>query len=91
MVDTKEHDILKTKEEVREIPFNDHHRFTPGSSVPGYEAGSIFLSLRRRKVVKFEFAGRTMSKVFEEIVLAPDGIVGVLEKTRCSHIRSNDQ
>jgi hypothetical protein len=87
MVNVKDHNIVKTKEEVKNCE-DDVRTLSPtgwGSNV--FPEGSVFLSLRGRKIVKFDFAGSTLKKEFPEIVLAPDGCVAVLERTRSTIIR----
>ncbi len=82
-------DVLKTREIVVEDEYNEKYpRFVVSfpSGKNDYPIGSLFLALRRGRTVKSEFAGRTFSKVFEEIVLSPDGRIGVLEKVRRSRI-----
>ena len=49
---------------------------------PQYPVGSIFLIIRRRKVVNVGFGERTFKKEFEEIVLSPDGRIGVLDRVK---------
>lgn len=91
MINVADHDILKTKEATFEDKYDEKYpRFVRTYGGPGkddYPIGSIFLSLRRGRTVKSEFAGKTFSKVFEEIVLSPDGRVGVLEKIRYGLLR----
>ncbi len=90
MIDIVDYDILKTKEVVFEDKYDEKYpRFVRAFGSSGkddYPVGSVFLSLRRGRTVKSEFAGKTFSKVFEEIVLSPDGRIGVLEKVRRSRI-----
>lgn len=88
MVD--DYDVLKTKEVVFEDKYDEKYpRFVASLGTNGkddYPIGSLFLTLRRGRTVKSEFAGRTFTKVFEEIVLSPDGRIGVLEKVRRSRV-----
>ena len=88
MVNVIDYDILKTKEEAHENEYNEKYpSFASGpAGKDTYPVGSIFLSLRRRKVVQSEFAGKTFKKTFEEIVLSPDGRIGVYERVRSSRI-----
>lgn len=85
-VNIADHDILKTKEDCCEESYDSVVRFVPGSYQDVYKTGSIFLSLRRRKVVKTEFNGRTFKKEFDEIALSPDGRIGVFDRIRSSRL-----
>lgn len=83
--DSSMHDVIKTKENLLDTSYYDYSFFTPDKSGKVPE-GSLFLIIRRRKIVNSEFAGRKFQKIFEQIALSPDGRIIVLDKTRCVKI-----
>lgn len=50
--------------------------FVPKTSV--FLGGSVFLTIRDQKTTRIEFGQQSFSKRFDEIVLAPDGSIGII-------------
>jgi hypothetical protein len=83
-VNIDDYDIISIKEGVGESLHRSKYAFFSTTSVaePQYVVGSIFLVIRRRKKVNVGFGDRSFKKEFEEIVLSPDGRIGVMDVVR---------
>lgn len=86
MIKIEDHDVVKTKEGLVEENWQGYSRFRQAHNVTDYPIGSIFLTLRRRKTVNLNFGGRSFKKEFEEIALAPDGKIGIIDRIQRTRI-----